>query len=174
MPSSPQFEYLSSRLLSRQIKYAMHKLHREITLNVLEELERCFRSRTKDSWGISFCTLLIVFLCIEGLQTFADVMVVCEIKERGEELSEYTRKESFKACEELDEYPFRQSAKLFHEIYRCYKEGRTDKSFNPLRMAGEGNGIGVDEITEGMVKSAYDLVDSHCKFYSLLKLEKIY
>lgn len=161
--------YLSSRLLNRQIKYVMHKLHQEITLKVLEDLERSLRSRTKDSWGTSFCTILILCLCIEGLQTAADVMVVCNIQEKGGEAS-YNRNQSFNACEELEEYPFRQCKKLFHDIYRSHKDGssggRGEKAFNPLKMAAEEGRTGLDLTTEGMVRSIYGVVCSSCEFAS--------
>ena len=162
-PEEPRYEYLSSRLLSRQIKYCMHKLHRELALSVLEELERSLRSRTKDSWGQSFCTLLVVCLCIEGLQTATDTMVVCSLREKGE-ASEYRRNQSKTACEELDEYPFQLSQKLFHEIYRSHREGRSDKSFNPLRRVSENKSPGVDSVTEKMVRMIFGLVYNKCEY----------
>ena len=165
-PEATREPYLSSRLLNRQIKYVMHKLHREITLKVLEDLERSLRSRTKDSWGPSFCTILILCLCIEGLQTAADVIVVCDMAEKGEAAT-YNRNQSFNACEELDEYPFRQCKKLFHDIYRSHKDGssggRGDKAFNPLKMAAEEDKMGLDLTTEGMVRSIYGVVCSSCE-----------
>jgi hypothetical protein len=161
--------YLSSRLLNRQIKYVMHKLHREITLHVLEDLERSLRSRTKDSWGASFCTILILCLCIEGLQSAADVMVVCDMREKGEAVS-YTRDQSYIACEALDEYPFRQCKKLFHDIYKSHKDGSTggrgEKAFNPLKMAAKEGRMGLDSMTEGMVRAVYGVVFSSCKFFT--------
>jgi hypothetical protein len=149
-PATPQ-PYLSSRLLNHQIKYVMHKLHRELTLLVLEDLERCLRSRTKDSWGPSFCAILLLCLCIEGLQSAADVMVVCEIMEKGESEASFTRDQSYQACADLDEYPFRQSQKLFHDIYRTHKEdgivrkGCGEKGFNPLRNASEATRMDLDQ-----------------------------
>jgi hypothetical protein len=163
--------YLSSRLLNRQIKYVMHKLHREITLQVLEDLERSLRSRTKDSWGPSFCTILILCLCIEGLQTAADVMVVCDIQEKGDRATR-NRDESFDACQKLDEYPFHQCKKLFHDIYRSHKDGSTggrgEKAFNPLKMAAEQGRMDLDSTTEAMVRSIYGVVCSSCEFPSHL------
>jgi hypothetical protein len=165
-PKATPQAYLSSRLLNRQIKYVMHKLHREITLKVLEDLERSLRSRTKDSWGPSFCTILILCLCIEGLQTAADTIVVCEMAEKGDAAC-YNRNQSFNACEELDEYPFRQCKKLFHDIYRSNKDGssggRGEKAFNPLKMAAEEGKMGLDLTTEGMVRSIYGVVCSSCE-----------
>ena len=137
-PTSTPPSYLSSRLLNRQIKHVMHKLHRETTQLVLEDLERSLRSRTKYSWGPSFCAILILCLCIEGLQSSADIIVVCDMQEKGAEAS-YTRDQSYIACKELDEYPFQQLTKLFHEICKSHSDGnnarRGDKAFNPLKVA---------------------------------------
>jgi len=172
LPSSPPQSYLSSRLLNRQVKYVMHKLHREITLLVLEDLERSLRSRTPDSWGPSFCAILILCLCIEGLQSAADMMVVCDMREKGVDAS-YTRDQSYIACEHLDEYPFRQCKKLFHEIYKSHRDGKDagrkgDKSFNPLKMAAEERRIGLDSTTEGMVRAIFGVVrDSWNEIVSL-------
>jgi hypothetical protein len=158
--------YLSSRLLNRQIKYIMHKLHREITLDVLEGLERSLRSRTKDSWGHSFCTILILCLCIESLQIAADVMVLWDMQEKGDKASN-NRAQSLNACEELDEYPFGQCKKLFHDIYRSHKDasrgGRGDNAFNPLKMAAKSGRMGLDLQTEGMVRSVYAVVCNSCE-----------
>jgi hypothetical protein len=163
--ATPQ-PYLSSRLLNRQIKYVMHKLHREITLHVLEDLERSLRSRTKDSWGPSFCTILILCLCIEHLQSAADIMVVCDMREKGAAAS-YTRDQSWTACEELEEYPFSQCKKLFHDIYRSHRDashgGRGEKAFNPLRMAKDEGGMGLDKTTEAMVRAVSGVVCGFCE-----------
>ena len=171
-PEEPQHEYLSSRLLSRQIKYVMHKLHREITLTVLNDLERSLRSRTKDSWGTSFCTLLILCLCIEGLQTATDTMVICDMRERGEG-SDYCRNQSVTACEELEEYPFGQPVKLFHDIYKSQREGKVHNSFNPLRMASDRTAIGLDKSTEKMIEATHAVVMNRCRFHPFFRQKEI-
>ncbi|KUJ15459.1 uncharacterized protein LY89DRAFT_783598 [Mollisia scopiformis] len=153
--------YLSSRLLNRQIKYVMHKLHRELTIEVLEGLERSLRARTKDSWGPSFCTILILCLCIEDLQIAADTMVVCDMLKKGNE-SQYTRDQSYQVCLALDEYPFSQCKRLFHDIYKSHKEangGAREGGFNPLRSVHEKTSTGLDATTDAMVKSVYGVVE---------------
>jgi hypothetical protein len=162
-PAAKPQPYLSSRLLNRQIKYVMHKLHRELTLVVLDDLERSLRSRIKDSWGPTFCVILVLCLCIENLQTAADVMVICDLHESGESTSS-TREQSRRACDDLDQYPFQQCRKLFHNIYRSHKQdieatkGYQKTCFNPLRSAAEESRMGFDSCTEGMVRSIYGIV----------------
>jgi hypothetical protein len=165
-PEANPHAYLSSRLLNRQIKYAMHKLHREATLLVFEDLERSFHSRTKTSWGPSFCSILLLCFCIEGLQTIADVIAVCAMAEEGDALF-YDRDQSYKACTDLDDYPFQQCKKLFHAIYRTNKrddtQGHAEAVFNPLRMAADAARMGLDACTEGMVRAIYGIVVNNCE-----------
>jgi hypothetical protein len=149
-------QHLSSRLLSRQIKYAMHKLHRDILKDVLEGLEKSMRARTKDTWGASFCTILLLAVCIEGLQTAADTFVVCDIEKssRAGISSQYSREKSFEACQNLDDYPFHQSTRLFHDIYRSHKDSNSGgkEGFNPLRSLPAGVERDLDAPTREMVK----------------------
>jgi hypothetical protein len=166
----PLEPYLSSRLLSRQVKYAMHKLHREITMDVLEGLEKSMRSRTRDSWGPSFCAILMLCLCIDGLQIAADTFIVCDwekCRREGVE-SQYIRNQSVEACQALDEYPFQQCTRLFHDIYRSHKEGNggeRKEGFNPLRCLREVDAtIGLDQATDHMVRSILSIIHVQCKF----------
>lgn len=100
----PPEPFLSSRLLNRQLKCVMHRLHIELTREVLEGLEKSLRSRTRDAWGPSFAAILVLSLCIEGLQTAVDTFVVCDlIKE--EQASKLRREMSAEACREVEEYP---------------------------------------------------------------------
>lgn len=110
--------HLSSRLLNRQIKCAMILLQQEITESVLNSLEKSMRSKTRGAWGPSFVAILVLCLCMEDVQIAADTFVVCDIikmKER-EGMSPYNRNHSHSICSALDEYPFRQCVKLFHDI----------------------------------------------------------
>lgn len=167
-PTATPPPYSSSRLLNRQLKYVMHKLHRETTLEVLEDLERSLRTRTKDSWGPSFCAILTLCICIEDLQTVADLMVVCDIQEKGA-AAEYTRHQSYEACAALDEYPFRRCTKLFHDIYKSHRDGNgvgREKAFNPLQMAANGRNIELDPPTERMVKAVHKVTCNSCEFHA--------
>ncbi|TVY38797.1 hypothetical protein LSUB1_G005890 [Lachnellula subtilissima] len=160
--------YLSSRLLSRQIKYAMHKLSREITVEVLEGLERSMRSRTKDSWPVSFCAFLVLCLCMEGLQIACDIYVVCDIEkcQKDGSNSAYNRFQSHQASTVIDENPFSQCQRLFHDIYKSHKEsnrGAREAGFNPLRnLANNDRNTGLEPAADVMVKSIYQMI---CQSY---------
>ena len=116
------------------------------------------RSRTKDFWGPSFCAILLLCLCIEGLQTAADIFVVCDAEKSRRDgiASRHNRGESFMACQALDEFPFEKTKKLFHDIYRSHKEsngGAREGGFNPFRSFQAGVDTGLDRGTLEMVKS---------------------
>jgi hypothetical protein len=165
----PRERYYSSRLLSRQLKYTMHKLHREIMKEVLEGLEKSLRTRTKDSWGPSFCTILVLCLCIENLQTAADTFIVCDVQKSEDEgtTSQYRREHSIAACQDLDSYPFQQSTRLFHDIYRSHRSNReaggAKDGFNPLRLAQNGEATGLDEATNAMITHVLWVIHENCK-----------
>lgn len=163
----PRKPYLSSRLLNRQVKYAMHRLSREVTVEVLEGLERSMRSRTKDSWGASFCAFLVLCLCMENLQIACDIYVVCDIEkcQKDGSRSAYDRSQSYQASQKVDENPFFQCKRLFHDIYRTHKEssrGAREAGFNPLRnLALHDMNTGLDPAADAMVKSIYQMICQH-------------
>lgn len=163
----PLEPYLSSRLLNRQCKFAMHKIQREVLKEVLEGLEKSMRQRTKDSWGPSLCAILLLCLCIEGLQIAADKFVVCDIQKSEEDGvdSLFSREQSFAACQNLDEYPFHQVTRLFHDIYRSHKEagGAREGGFNPFRALYLGEITGLESETDKMARSMDWLVRDSCE-----------
>lgn len=100
------------------------------------------------------------------MQSAADIMVVTDMMEKGHAAS-YTRDQSWVACQELDEYPFKQCKKLFHDIYKSHKDGnaggRGDKAFNPLKTAAEDVKTGLDSTTAGMVRLIHGVVCNFCE-----------
>ncbi|KAH9207552.1 hypothetical protein DL95DRAFT_527831 [Leptodontidium sp. 2 PMI_412] len=160
-PGATPQPYLLSRVLNRQIKCVMHKLQREITLEVLENLERSLHSKRKDYWGTLFCTILILCLCIENMQTVVDVFAVFGMAKMGD-AAFWNRNQSPNACEELDDYPFWQITNLFHDIYSSHRDGRNggrgEKAFNPLKMAANDGEMGLDMTTQIMVRLVYNSI----------------
>ena len=164
----PPEPFLSSRLLNRQLKCVMHRLHIELTREVLEGLEKSLRSRTRDAWGPSFAAILVLSLCIEGLQTAADTFVVCDLIKEGQ-ASKLQREMSAEACNEVEEYPFEKCVRLFHEIYKSGRVGNAggrERGFNPLRAPGDDREMGLDLPTELMARSMYCLIYNARKLMS--------
>jgi len=152
--------YLSSRLLNRQIKHVISKIQQELTMEVLDGLEKSLRSRSKDSWAPSFCTILVLSLCIELIETAADIFVVCDIEKEGSK-SEYRRNHSSEACSQLDNYPFRQCTQLFHDIFKSHRDnsGGKEGGLNPLMLNVETDGnTGWDQATKDMIHSIRSII----------------
>lgn len=172
---APIEPFLSSRLLNRQCKYAMHKLHRELTREVLEGLQRSMKQRTKDTWGVSFCTILLLCLCMEDLQIAADTFVVYDMErmEREGSQSIYSREQSLLVCQNLDGHPFQQAKRLFHDIYRTHREaGSARDGLNPFRslQLGEETDLGAE--TDALVREMTWLLNAHRKYLSMLTKEE--
>jgi hypothetical protein len=157
----PRAPHLSSRLLNRQIKYAMHKLQREITREVLDGLEKLMRSRTRDAWGPTFCTILLLCFCIEGIQTAAETFIVCDIEKSQIDFqtAKFNQEHCFTACKNLDTYPYQQTTTLFNEIFRTQ---RRREAFNPLRSLRESAITGLEGPADLMAQSIFSTFDS-CK-----------
>lgn len=163
----PHDEYLSSRLLNRQIKHQMHELHCELTASVLESLEHSLRARTIDHWAPSFSAILIICLCIENLQTAADTMVVCDmlIEDESEGLE---RTQSMKACAALEQSPFAQCKNLFHDIYKSQNqeiEGGRKSGFNPLRALWNGGQTRLRDEEDLMVRNTCAMISENCELH---------
>jgi hypothetical protein len=158
--------YLSSRVLNRQLKYAMHLYHRELTRSVLNDLEKTLRSRTKDVWGSAFAAILVLGMCIENLQAAADLYVVCDVKKEGD-ASEVRRSMSEEACKLVEELMWSKCTRLFYEIYRSGTPSNTgrERGFNPLKAMREGTeaGLELDRATKELVRNVWSLMRGNCK-----------
>ncbi|KAL2068770.1 hypothetical protein VTL71DRAFT_15108 [Oculimacula yallundae] len=159
-PSTNLDQFPSSRLLSRQIKQIVHKLHVETTAKVLASVEKSLRKRTQDYWAPTFATILMLCLCMENLETAADTLVVCD-KLRGEKAEGFEKTDSAKACKDLEDVPFAQCKNLLHEIYRSTKEstgGTKDAGFNPLRALSNSRNTGLKGEANEMVHEVSNIV----------------
>jgi len=165
-----QSRLLSSRLLEGQIKYIVNKMHRDIVSEVLEGLERSMRSRTKDSWPISFSAILLLSMCIEELEVSAVNSALSS--------DPTTTNPVLGACRSLEEYPFKTCTKLFHDIYKTHKEasgGSRESGFNPFRECdvGKEHAIWSPDLNQPatkMVRELHQMITTSCKYSFLSKL----
>jgi hypothetical protein len=163
----PIGEYLTSRLLNRQIKYIMQSLHQEIYQSVLEGFEKLLRSSAKrESWSTSFCTLLVLCLCMEELQTAAEVFVMSDVQ--VDAYSIYTRRTSLGACSAIEESTFLTCLRLFHDVYRSSGQGRLigsrEGGLNPFRKTGRKMIYSdLDEASKNLIESVQTLLHTSCK-----------
>ncbi len=123
-------DVISSRLLNRQLKHAMHILHRRQTKTVLQNFEGHLKKREQAGWPISFSVVLILCLCMEDIQIATNNFVFTDA-----EISQGLRDKSYNACWQLEDKPYRHCTQLFHDMYRSYKQPNnhtTERGFNPI------------------------------------------
>ncbi|KAF4632185.1 hypothetical protein G7Y89_g5942 [Cudoniella acicularis] len=124
-----------SHLLNRQIKSVMHLLLRELTRDVLEDLEKELRTRSKTVWGVCFSVVLILCLCMEDVQIGVSGAVMHK-KLHGPEDEVPSTASVIDTCRKLDELPFGHIMALFHGVYRSQKRPSSTKKdhiYNPIR-----------------------------------------
>jgi hypothetical protein len=158
-------DVISSRLLNRQIKYAMHILHRRQTKTVLQEFERHLKKREQAGWPISFGVVLILCLCMEDIQIAANNFVFSDT-----EISPGLRSESYKACWQLEDKPYRQCTQLFHDMYRSYKQPNghaSEGGFNPIAQDGCQNS-NWSQATQDMVYDIRQIIADSSRYTILM------
>jgi hypothetical protein len=146
--SSPVVPGITSEVLDHQVKFCMHKLSQEISLSVLDELEKQLKTRSKGVWGQCFCAILVLCLHMELVQAVAVASEVSSMENDGLALP-FNLERSLETCRKLDEYPFRHMVELFHGVYRTQKYD----GFNPLRTDSTASEDGVlDRETKDMIE----------------------
>jgi hypothetical protein len=156
-----------SRLLNRQIKAAMHSLLREVTRNVLEDLGRDLKTRSKTVWSPCFCVIAILCICIEEVQIATNSFVTCPLA-HGTRTAQPSSQATIDICRKLDNIPFVHLMDLFHGLYKTYKPltiQRNDHVYNPIRDGLEidsSEGIGQDSVN--LVNDLHKVVEDHGKY----------
>jgi len=154
LPFGIDFE-VPSRLLNRQIKYVMHVLLQETTVKVLVRLEKEMKTKSKTFWASSFCTILLLCLCVEEVQIAIDgFSVYCH--SQPERVNPLSRDAVLCLARQLDDRLIADCKTLFHSIHKTHKGPRgskNEKSFNPIRDPFVVDG------KEPWTKELHDLVE---------------
>jgi len=130
-----------SRLLNRQIKSAMNALRRDMMREVLEELERELRTRSKAIWTTCFCVALILCICIEEAQITMDAFTM-HTRAYGAESEVPSSESTIETCRKLDDLLFSHLLELFHAAYKTHqisKQYNSGRTYNPIRDKPEIN-----------------------------------
>jgi hypothetical protein len=155
----------SSYLLNLQIKYVLLKMARELASQTLEGLEKSLRSRTKDSWPVSFCTILLLCMCIEEIQIAANIFTMMEAVTTGKQHP--TENPAVEPCRTLELSPLKFITDIFHDVYKSHKSPG-EGGFSPLIQFLDGkvlnSGVsGVDQATQDMVRDLGQMITKSCK-----------
>jgi hypothetical protein len=155
-PMQLPYKYnVSSKLLTLQVKRELNMLQHELTLEILEKLQRELRRRSRASWAISFCVILILSMCMEAVQLSVDGFIVQKMLENdGTNTLPVSRDDGFDIARRLDNHPFKACVDIFHMIYRSGEStaGSNKGGFNPIRDGIELDPAhGIDEDTVKLV-----------------------
>ncbi|CZR66934.1 uncharacterized protein PAC_16835 [Phialocephala subalpina] len=167
---------LVSRLLNRQLKYAVNEVMKRETASLLEELQRELYSKKKSAWATTFCVILILCICMEEVQTAMEGLVLHLREHPGSATAD--EDEAIAVCRRLDDLPFAHMCELFHMAFKTHKIGdmslgkRKRKSsttgFNPLKgemiERNESDGFGKEAVELiGEIRTIMKELDSHIK-----------
>jgi hypothetical protein len=154
---------VTSKILSRQLKHAMHLLLQETTRDVLTSLERELRTRCRRSWAPCFCTILILCICVEELQIAVDGFAVYRAT-RKSETNCFSRASAFEASRKLDNLLYDDCKMRFHTIYNSHKPKLGPKNekggFNPIRDAYEvSEKTGISQAMHELVGEIHEILE---------------
>ncbi|KAF8853562.1 hypothetical protein BDZ45DRAFT_76216 [Acephala macrosclerotiorum] len=145
---------IASRLLNRQIKSAMHALREGLMREVLEELERDLKTKSKALWAPCFCVTLILCMCVEEAQIAMDAFAM-HTRVLGAVQDAPASETTIESCRKLDDLLFNHLLELFHGVYRSHQASKPNSNcrvYNPIRDGPE------TDIKEGLDQKSADLV----------------
>jgi hypothetical protein len=154
---------VTSKILSRQLKHAMHLLLQETTRDVLTSLERELRTRSRRSWAPCFCTILILCICVEELQIAVDGFAIYRAT-RKSATNCFSRASAFEASRKLDNLLYDDCKMRFHTIYNSHKPKlglKNEKGgFNPIRDAYDvSERTGVSQAMHELVGEIHEILE---------------
>ncbi|KAI9704143.1 MAG: hypothetical protein M1836_007004 [Candelina mexicana] len=127
-PGSTYYEPdTSPRMANRQVKSVMSNLYKNLFTEVLTQLEEMIRYRKGDTWGPSFCIMLLLAMIFEDTQISIDIAVQCE-NTRGR--FEMDRAYALERCHDIEANVFDFFIEIFHSRYKT--RNKTSQGFNPL------------------------------------------
>jgi hypothetical protein len=126
---------------------------------VLEELEKELRTRSKAVWATCFCVALILCICIEDSQIAVDAFTM-HTRNHGVESDAPSSQATIDTCRKLDDLLFGHLVGLFHAIYKTQDTSEDGHAYNPIR---DKPVIGVKE---GIDRESADLVNDICRIIS--------
>jgi hypothetical protein len=153
----PPSRYQSSRLLGRELKYFMHKIHRSNLGKVLVGFENYLKKQDATMWPVCFCVVLILCLCTEDIQIATNNFISTETKNFDQSRPGYDE------CLNLEKLPF---AQLFHDAFGTHKKptGHGNKSsFNPIINHRESQ-TDWSQNARNMARRIREVIDKSCEY----------
>ncbi|KAI9724514.1 MAG: hypothetical protein M1812_000582 [Candelaria pacifica] len=137
----------SPRMANKQVKSLMCALYRKMFVKVLAELEEMILYRDGDTWGPSFCVMILLAMIFADTQISIDIAVQCE-NTRGRHSMD--RAWAMERCRDIEDKAFNSFIEIFHSRYKTRNQRK--QGFNPLRN-------GSSEYTDRLDSRTAKLVD---------------
>lgn len=153
----PPNNYQSSRLLGRELKYFMHKIHKLNLGKVLGKFEKYVKRQETAMWPVCFCVVIILCLCTEDIQIATNNFL-----SHDKQVFDQSRP-GYHECQDLEKLPF---AQIFHDAFGTHKKptGHGNKSsFNPMLDRGESQ-KDWSQNARVMVRRIYEVITNSCKY----------
>lgn len=159
--------YMTSHLLSRQIKAVIDVLIREGVKALFEEFSRRLKgSMPTGEWAPCLAAFLILCMLMEEREAAADGFAISE-NDVGKLQSppvKFERTHALEANKCIENGPFKQFAFQFHQIYFTHLTDASAKSFNPLADNLPEKASELKSSTElEMVQSLRDMLQTNCE-----------
>jgi hypothetical protein len=148
-PLLPSQSDVSARIVMRQIKTAMALIYKELLRDVLEGLETEYRSDTKMSAAIAFCTNLVLCFIVGELQTVFYGLVIHNISKEGEDPFRATERGA-ECCRVLEDVLTYYTWTVF--FHNC-------RRYNPIKDACPiGNTLDQDQGLAGLADDFHKIL----------------
>lgn len=156
-PPEKYGHHTSPRWLSRQIKFLLSTLHRDVMYNVLDLVQVTLRrADRKPFWAALFAGVLVVAMTTETQQQ------TLRCKEKTDKEEGTIKQDDRTADEEISlmDEKFELLKNLFHQGYRT----QSPKGFNPLRSSANRGSL--DQASQSLAAKASAIVEQHCGTHS--------
>jgi hypothetical protein len=122
-PLPPPHSDISARVVARQIQTALALVYKDLLRKVLEGLEIAYKSDTRLSAAIAFCTNILLCLVVSELQTVFDGLNIYKVSREGQDPI-YAAKISVESCRAVDD------VLTFYSWTVFFKNGQR---YNPIK-----------------------------------------
>ncbi|KAK7737769.1 hypothetical protein SLS53_006389 [Cytospora paraplurivora] len=160
--------YMTTRLLTRQIKAVTDELIRAKVTALLKEFSRRLKKAPaggREEWAPCFASFTVLCMIMESMEVAADVLALAEQESeiRESRPAKFKRVHALEINKSIENMPFRQIAFQFHEAYRTISKDASAKSFNPLGGNNLDEPADLDSAARNMVLSLKNMMHAKCE-----------
>lgn len=164
-PVAASGQWMTPRLLNRQVKAVVDGLIAEGVASLFDEFGKLLKRRARNQWVPCTAALVVFCLLMESIQASADVFAISEIEieMRKNRPAVFRRSEALDANKAIEDMPFKQLVLQFHQIYQSHSRDASSKSFNPLVDDSHDRSGDLDSAALEFVMSLRSMVHLECK-----------